>query len=205
MTPGELSLETLEMLGRLWEEAASPEEKARLLFAMDALRFVAATGQTHDLDAYRESLEAEAPPLVVAAFDTREAADHWLNTHPHPPHQAYVLVAGEYHVVMSFPDHPRRRLISHPVLEFYLADMLGKGTPSPVAAFETRAQAQTWLDQQPAPPRQVFIAIAGEPHLVVYHHRVGLRAMYPVSRAAKPAHPGPPDDEAPLPVGGRGR
>ncbi len=189
MRLGELSLEALELLGRRWEETSSPEEKERLLLAMDALRFVSATGQTYDLEDYRKSLEAQAPPLVVATFDTREAADAWLKATPRPPHHAYVLIAGEYHIVMYIPELNHRRLISHPVLEFYLADMIREGIPAPVATFKTREEAQAWLDHQPEPPRQVFITIAGDYHLVVYHHRVNLRTMYPISIAAKLEQP----------------
>ncbi|WP_095991410.1 head protein [Cystobacter fuscus] len=185
MRPGELSLEALELLGRRWEEASSPEEKERLLLAMDALRFVSATGQTYDLEDYRKSLEAQAPPLVVATFDTREAADDWLKASPRPPYHAYVLIAGEYHIVMYIPEMNHRRLISHPVLEFYLADMIREGLPAPVATFKTHEEAQAWIDHQPEPPRQVFITIAGDYYLAVYHHRVNLRAMYPISMAAK--------------------
>jgi hypothetical protein len=178
-------IEALESLGRRREETSSSEEKERLLLAMDALRFVSATGQTYDLEDYRKSLEAQAPPLVVATFDTREAAESWLKANPRPPHHAYVLVAGEYHVVMYVPELNHRRLISHPVLEFYLADMIQEGIPTPVATFKTHEEAQTWIDHQPEPPRQVFITIAGDAYLVVYHHRVNLRTMYPISMAAK--------------------
>ncbi|WP_224248480.1 head protein [Hyalangium gracile] len=185
MKIGELSLEAQELLGRLREEARPEEEKQRLLVAMDALRFIAATGQSHDFDEYRKSLDAKAPPLVIASFRTREEADTWLNAHPNPPHHSYVLVGGEYHVVMYVPERNHRRLIAHPVLEFYLEDMVRQGLPAPVATFSTAEEARDWLDSQPEPPRQVFIQIAGEYHLVVYHHRVGLRAIHPISLAAK--------------------
>jgi hypothetical protein len=153
---------------------------------MDALKFIAATGQSREFDAYRQSLNARAPPLVIASFDTREAADAWLKQHPSPPLHAYVLIAGEYHVVMHVPESNHRRLISHPVLEFYLADLLREGLPAPEASFHTREEADAWLHAAPEPPRQTVLQIAGEPHLAVYHHRVGLRALYPFSRAAKP-------------------
>jgi hypothetical protein len=100
------------------------------------------------------------------------------------------VIAGEYHVIMYIPEIKHRRLISHPVLEFYLSDMIRDGLPAPVATFNTHEEANTWLNNQPEPPRQVFILIAGEYHLVVYHHRVNLRAIYPVSMAAKPEQKG---------------
>ncbi|SEU31326.1 head protein [Stigmatella erecta] len=184
MKLGELSLETQELLGQHREAAHSAEEKERFLVAMDALKFIAATGQSQDFEDYRKSLDTHAPPLVLAAFGTREEAEAWLNGHAKPPHLAYVLIAGAYHVVMHVPDLNHRRLISHPVLEFYLAEMIREGIPAPMATFHTQEEARTWLEHQSEPPRQVFIHIGGEPHLVAYHHRIGLRAMYPLSMAA---------------------
>jgi hypothetical protein len=180
MSAGELFLQAQELLGQLREEPRSAEEKERLLAAMDALRFILATGQLHDLEAYRKSLDEQAPPLVIATFDSREDADAWLKNHPNPPHQAYVLIRGEYHVVMNVPELQHRRLISHPVLEFYLAEKARDGIPSPVASFSTMDEARAWLDAQPEPPRQVFIQIAGENYLAAYHHRVDVRALYPL-------------------------
>jgi hypothetical protein len=83
-----LSLDAQELLGQLWEEASSAEEKEKLRMAVDALRFIASTGQSSDFEDYRESLDANAPPLVSASFQTREEAEAWLN------------VAGEYHLVV---------------------------------------------------------------------------------------------------------
>ena len=185
MSAGELFLQAQELLGQLREEPRSTEEKERLLAAMDALRFIFATGQLQELEAYRKSLDEQAPPLVVATFGSREEADTWLMNHPNPPHQAYVLVRGEYHVVMNVPERQHRRLISHPVLEFYLAERVREGIPPPTATFRTQEEARTWLDTQSEPPRQVFIQIAGENYLAVYHHRVGVRAMYPLRRDAQ--------------------
>lgn len=199
MSIGERSLQAQELLGQLREERRIAEEKEQLLVAMDGLRFIAATGQAHDFEAYRQSLEHDAPPLVVATFATREQADSWLENHPNPPHQAYVLISGEYHVVMHLPELGHRRLISHPVLEFYLADKVREGVPAPVATFQTKEEAQAWLSAQPEPPRQVFIRIAEGNYLVVYHHRVDVRVMYPLP--TPPASRPPPQVVAPEPRG----
>jgi hypothetical protein len=180
------SLNAQELLGQLWEKTPSPEEKEKLRMAADALRFIAATGQSADFEDYRQSLDAKAPPLVSVSFHAREEAEAWLNAHPRPPDQAYVLIAGEYHIVMYVPERNHRRLLRHPALEFYLEEMTRGGLPAPVASFQTREEAEAWLSLQPEPPCQVFITIAGEAHLVAYHHRIQLRAIYPVSRAAKP-------------------
>ena len=180
------SLDAQELLGQLWEKAPSPEEKEKLRLAADALRFIASTGQSLDFDDYRQSLDDKAPPLVDASFPMREEADAWLQAHPRPPDQAYVLIAGEYHIVMYAPERNHRSLVRHPALEFYLEEMTRDGLPAPIASFRTRDEAEAWLTLQPEPPRQVFIAIAGEHHLVAYHHRIHLRAIYPVSLARRP-------------------
>lgn len=185
MTP---SLDTQELLGRLREETASPEEKERLLMAIDALLFISAMGLDRDFEAYREDLEVNGPPLAIAAFDTREEADAWLKHHSRPPNHAYVLIAREYYIVMYIPERNHRRLVPHPTIEFYLEELIRDGLPAPVATFATLAEAEAWLHAQPEPPRQVFIQVGGEHYLAAYHHRVHLRALYPVSRAAKSVH-----------------
>lgn len=180
------SLDAQELLGQLWEAAQSPEDKEKLRMAVDALRFIASTGQSFDFEDYRKSLDANAPPLVSAAFQTFEEARAWLHAHPRPPDQAYVLVAGEYHIVMYSPESNLRELLRHPALEFYLAEMTREGISAPVASFQTREEAEAWLAQQPEPPCQVFIVIAGAYHFVAYHHRINMRAIYPISLSAKP-------------------
>jgi hypothetical protein len=68
--------------------------------------------------------------------------------------------------------------------------MIQDGLPAPVAIFNTLEEANTWLQVQPEPPRQVFLTVAGEYYLAVYHYKVKLRALYPISMAAKPAQGG---------------
>jgi hypothetical protein len=183
MTKANLSLDTQELLGRLWKEASSSEEKERLQFARDALTFIYDTGQSYEFEDYRKDLDAKGPPLVMATFQTREEAKAWLANHPNPPNHAKVLIAGEYHHVIYFRDGNIRGLPPAPFLEYYLGDMLEDGLPPPVATFHTHEEATTWLHSQPEPPRQVFIQIAGEYYLAVYHYRVNQRALYPLSLA----------------------
>lgn len=176
----------LNLLGKLWEESTSEEDKEYLSAAMNALDFISRTGQSHDFEAYRENAMADAPPLVIATFDTKESAEAWLNNLPNPPMGADILIAGEYHYANCTDDLKRRYLLRTQTLEYYLRGMLDDGLPPPVATFDTLEQARAWVDSQPEPPRQIVITIAGEPHLVAYHYKVGLRAIYPLSRAAPP-------------------
>ncbi len=182
----ELCLEVEGLLGRLREEAPSPEDQEKLLVAIDAIRFMSASGQYYDFEDYRKSLDANAPPLVNAAFDTREAAEFWLKEQPKPPASGCVLVGSEYYRVMCSRDTNIRKLIPSPsTLGYYLEEMIHDGLPAPVATFNTREEADAWLNSQAEPPRQVFITIAGEYYLAAYHYKINLRALYPISMAAK--------------------
>ncbi|WP_224370452.1 head protein [Hyalangium versicolor] len=186
MSMVELCLEVEGLLGRLREEASPQEEQEKLLIAIDAIRFLSASGQSYDFEDYRKSLDANAPPLVIAAFNTLEAAESWLKEQPEPPASGCVLVGNEYCRVMYSRETGLRKLIpSHSTLEYYLEEMIQDGLPAPDSTFNTREEADSWLSSQAEPPRQVFITIAGEYYLAVYHYRVRLRALYPISRAAK--------------------
>lgn len=177
--------DALELLGRLWKESQSTEEKERLQFARDALWFILTTGLTYDFEDYRASLDVDAPPPVIASFNTREEAETWMRDHPNPPDHANVLISGEYHYAAYSRKHNDRTIRRSETLEYYLAEMIRDGIPPPAFTFNTQEEANTWLHSQPEPPKQVFIQIAGELHLAAYHYRVNLRAIYPLSRAAK--------------------
>ena len=56
---------------------------------------------------------------MLAAFDTREAAEAWLKKHPAPPSSAYVLVADPYHQLVYNRELNHRRVFPHPVLEYF--------------------------------------------------------------------------------------
>jgi hypothetical protein len=176
-------LEVEGLLGQLQEDEPSQEKKEKILVAIDALRFIFASGQSYDFEDYRKSLDANAPPLVIAAFRTLGEAESWLAAHPNPPLGAQVLVANEYYRVIYVRETNLRKLNPNPgALEHYLEDMVRDGLPAPVATFKSRGEADAWLDAQPELPGHAFIMIAGEYHLTVYHHRIKLRTIYPVAR-----------------------
>ena len=180
----DLCLDVEGLLGQLREAEPSPEKKERLLVAIDAIRFISASGQSYDFEDYRKSLDANAPPLVIAAFKTLAEAEAWLKEHLRPPLGAQVLVANAYYRVISFRETQLRKLLPNPgALEHYLEDMTRGGLPSPVATFSSREEAEAWLNSLPEPPSHAFIMIAGEYHLAVYHHRVNVRALYPLARS----------------------
>ncbi|MCY1040388.1 head protein [Corallococcus sp. bb12-1] len=182
MKQDDMPLEARELLGRLWSESQSQDDKLRLEVAIDALHFIYAMGLSQPFRAYRQSVDEHEPPLVFASFDTRAEADAWLMAQTSVPDRASVLVAGDYFSVRDLPELGKgtRRLLSSPILEFYLQDMWEKAK-TPVASFSTREEAETWLQEQPEPPRQVAILIDGKPYLAAWHHRIQLRTLYPLT------------------------
>lgn len=194
MTVVDRLLRTQWLLGKCAEGVSSPEDKEQLLMAIDALGFIMKIGQSHGLEEYLKDCAVNGPPLAIAAFNTRAEAEAWMKTHPDPPHQANILIAGEYFLTAYFPDINHRAILQNPTLEFYLEEMIHGGLPSPVATFTSYEEATAWLHSQPEPPRQVFVTIAGEYYLAVYHYKVNVRALYPISMAAKNVQRDQPED-----------
>jgi hypothetical protein len=194
MTLVELLLRTQFLLGKSSEKASSADEKERFLVAIDAIDYLMKIGQAHGLEEYRKDCAVNGPPLVIAAFNTRGEAETWMKNHPAPPHHANILIAGKYFFTVYAPDINHRAILQNSTLEFYLEEMIHGGLPAPVATFTTYEEADVWLHSQPEPPRQVFVTIAGEYYLAVYHYKVNLRALYPISMAAKNVQREQPED-----------
>ncbi|ATB31801.1 head protein [Melittangium boletus] len=181
MTIFDQILEAQELLGKNHENAQSPEEKKLLLLAIDALWFLWRNGQAYEFEDYREDSESNAPHRVIAAFNTRDEADAWVRTKPKPPDLALVLIADNYHIVLSSRDGLRTSLVPDPEFEYYIEEMTRDGLPPPAATFNTREEANNWFNNQTAPPPQTVIQIGGEHYLAVYYRNINHRAMFPFS------------------------
>jgi len=181
MAIGDFINNAVDLLGRVHENTQSPEEKEWLVAAADALEFIWATGQVYEFEDYREDRDIDAPPLVVAAFKTREEADSWLANNPKPPAMAYALIADEYYVVAYRRESNWRTFLPHPTLEFYIEEMVREGLPPAVATFNTREEADAWFNGQAGPPAQTVIQIGGERYLAVYYRNINHRAIFPFS------------------------
>jgi hypothetical protein len=173
------------LLGRTINGTQPPEEKELFRVAAAALMFISETGRLYSFEDYLK-FSKEDPPLVVASFKTRQEAETWLESHPEPPHGAHVLIAGEYHLVAYHRDRNIRSLPRLPVMEYYLEDLARNLPATPVASFETCEQAEAWLQSQPEPPKNVFVLVAGEPHVAVYHRLISQRTLYPLSVSKQP-------------------
>jgi hypothetical protein len=181
MSTRKLTSNALEFLVGLRANPQFKEQQEVLDVIFDALLFIDSTGQLYAFEDYRRHLASDDPPPVVAAFDTLEEGKSWLKEHPDPPSSAYVLVADQYHYLVYNRELNHRRVFPHPVLEYYLGGRISDGLPPPVASFATRQEAEAWLENEAALPRQAVIYIANEPHLAVYHSNINHRSIYPFS------------------------
>jgi hypothetical protein len=182
------SIDHLEIIGRLFSESHSDKDKNTLRFAADAIRFILSTGHEGDFEAYIRSLDASGPPLVIARFDTREEADQAMNTRVPPVRQAYVLIGDDYYSAMFVPSLGQTRLVfMPPTLEHYLQEMADKQLTPSGLSFATKAEAEAWMHQQPTPPQQVLVDVAGAPYLAAYHHRIDHRVLYPLPPPTSPS------------------
>lgn len=158
-------------------------EEVPIQLILDVLRFISATRQLDALGDFIEQVEANAPPLVIASFDTQAEAQAWLANHPNPPAFARVLIGGRYHDVVYERETDFRRLPWNRDLERYLSWLKREEPPVAAASFATPQEAEAWLAQQPRPPRRTWVMIAGELYLAVFHPNIHHRALYPLSLA----------------------
>ncbi len=179
----ELMGRTSRFFEQLRDAPESADEPAQCQAILDALRFIASTGQHGAFAAYREHAEADAPPFVVASFDTPEEAEAWLARHPHPPDPANVLIVGAYHDVIHDRETNMRRLPRNRALEWYLEELAEKEPPVAVASFETRDQAEAWLKSQAEPARRAWVSVGGKLHLAVYYPNIHHRVLFPLDRS----------------------
>ncbi|WNG61952.1 hypothetical protein F0U59_50050 [Archangium gephyra] len=168
---------------QLLDEPDAVGEERLIQVILDTLRFISATGQYESFSQYLEHLEAGGPPHVVAAFDTRQEAQSWLDKHPAPPRFASVLIGNDYHAVMYDRETNFRRLPPARSINYYLVDLEEQAPPVATAAFTTHEEAEAWLKAQPAPARREWVLIGSELYLAAYHPNVNHRALYPLSLA----------------------
>jgi hypothetical protein len=179
----ELMDKTSRFFEQLRDSSDSREEADQSQAIIEAIRYIDSTGQQEAFAAFREYVEADAPPFVVASFDNREEAEAWLANHPHPPDPANVLIADAYHDVVHDRETDLRQLPRNRALEWYLAELERKEPPVAVASFETRQEAEAWLKSQAEPVRRAWVQVGGKLHLSVYYPNIRHRALYPLAMA----------------------
>ncbi len=170
-------------LEQMRAQAQSAEEKETLRAASDALVFIESSGQHDGLEEYLRYWRDSTLPPVVAAFETREQADAWLEHQPVPPYKARVLIGNEYHAVLATREERDWPFVPLPVVAEFIESHSRTGLPPAVAAFDTREQAEAWLAAIPEPPRHAFITIHGQHHVAACWKNVSHRAIYPFTLA----------------------
>ncbi|HYH95896.1 hypothetical protein [Hyalangium sp.] len=174
---------TREFFTTLLDEAESMAERGLIQIILDTLHFIAGTGQASAFSEYLKHVAASGPPYAVASFGSREEAELWLQSHPHPPVSANILVANAYHDVVHDRVTGIRRLPRNRDLEYYLAGHRRANPPTAVASFSRFEDADAWLQSQPKPASWAWVSIAGEPYLAAYYPNLDHRALYPLSLA----------------------
>ena len=174
------------------DEPESAEEVAQSQAILDTLRYIESTGQQDAFADFLEHVEANAPPFIVAAFDTREDADAWLASHPRPPDPARVLVANEYRDVVYGRETnlrylPRNHVL---VLQRYFKDLEEKEQPVVVASFDTPEEAESWWRAQAHPARRAWVRVGDELYLAAYFPNIHHRTLFPRSPLCVPFRAG---------------
>ena len=177
---GEEASEAWQTLSRIRDTLRSAEKKKLIQVAMDQLEFIASTGQCEEFHDYLKTFYRNPPP-IIARFDTRDEAEAWLRNLPEPPSSAYVLVGNDYLEVFYSRERGVRALRRDYALERFIEAITSRGLPAPAASFDTHAEAAAWWKSHPAPSLSVFVRIAGEHHLAVYHKKIDDRSLHPLS------------------------
>jgi hypothetical protein len=175
--------DVIHYLEKLRTQEPSAENKDTLRAATDALVFIESSGQHDGLKDYLDYWRSSTLLPIIAAFETREQADAWLELQPDPPYKAKVLIGDEYHSVLATREDRDWPFVPIPVVAEFIEDRLEKGLPPVVAAFDTREQAEAWLAALSEPPRHAFITIGGKHHVAAYWKNVNHRAIYPFTLA----------------------
>ncbi|HEX5746858.1 MAG TPA: hypothetical protein VFZ09_11495 [Archangium sp.] len=169
-----------EILSRIRDSQQSPSDQHLVQIAIDELEFIRSTGQQDDFYDYLETFYGNPPP-VIARFDTRQEAEAWLNNLAEPPSSAHVLVGDDYLELFYFRDRAVRGFERQYTLERFIEAVTSRGFPPPAAVFATRAEAEAWWANQPAPPIWVFVQIAGEHYIAIHHRRIAHSTLHPIS------------------------
>lgn len=170
---------------RLLADPTAADEQPAIQVILDVLRFISSTCQHEAFAHFLEHLEANAPPYVMAAFDTREEAEEWLQKHPSPPLFAEVLIGNKSHDVIYERETNFRRLPWNRDIGQYLAWLEQFEPPVAKASFATREEAEAWLMGQTHPAKRAWVSIAGEFYLAVYYSHIKHRALFPLTLAVR--------------------
>jgi hypothetical protein len=154
---------------KLWREAQAPEQKRLLWHAVEAHLFIHRTGQVYRFEDYRRGLgpahphEASAPSTVPEGADTQRARELLalrLGETLSPEERLNLLANID---VLDFVASANQREAFEDYLEHFYS------SPPPVIAyFNTREEAEAWLEAHPEPPSHGHVLVGDEYYEVTY-------------------------------------
>jgi hypothetical protein len=178
-SPECLTRRALALALKSLEESSDPDQALHLLVLLNLLNFLANTGQTADFEDFFTN-RLDYAPLAIAVFATREEAETWLRGLEKPPSPARILVGDEYYLAWYSRDDGARRVDREFTIEPYIEGFTAKGIPADSPSFTSRAEAEAWLEKNPASPFG-FLSISGEYYFAVHHKRLKRHTLHPVA------------------------
>lgn len=174
------------VIGRQWNKSASSEQRQVLELARDALFFIFDTGQRHRFDDFREGLQTGARPrFVEVPAVPGPAEDSHLPERLSRAEGFFTKLRDEPE---STPERDSIQLIldtlsfiaasnQYSAFSEYLEHIAAGGPPYAVASFDTREEAESWLQNHPSPPDSANVLIANIYHEVVHDRATGIRRL----------------------------
>jgi hypothetical protein len=186
MTDHFLLSEPQAVIGRQWSKNTSPELRQLLGLARDALFFIFDTGQRHRVDDFREGLQTGAQPRSVEDPSAPGPAENShlqerlsqtegfftkLRDQPEstPERGSIQLILDTLHFIAASDQYSAFRE--------YLEYLAAGGPPYAVASFDTREEAEHWLQNHPHPPDSANVLISNSYHNVVHDRATGIRRL----------------------------
>jgi hypothetical protein len=168
-----------QVIGRRWSEGQSPEQARVLSLARDALDFISASGQWYSFDDFRRNgghFESEAigeagsTALRVLLSKTERFFRMLLGGSEAAGEQVPIqLILDALHFISSTGQHA--------AFGDFIEQVEAHAPPFVVASFETKAEADAWLANHPAPPLFAGILIGDRYHDVVYERETDFRRL----------------------------
>jgi hypothetical protein len=186
MTANSILSDSQEVIGKLWSEDASAERRQLLELARDALLFIFDTGQRHRFDDLRESLEAgslsQAEEVPAASSDQefvnlRERLNLTREFFAKLRDEPESTAARDQVQVIIDTLHFISATGQYKALSEYLENIAAGGPPYAVATFNTRDEAEAWLQSHAHPPASANILIANVYHDVIHERATGIRRL----------------------------
>jgi len=179
MSPTMLS-EAQRVIGRHWREGQPPEEARSLGLARDTLDFISATGQWYPFEDFRVGSASSGSFQAPGEEGSTSLRELLSRTERFFGSLLTTLEAGEEAAPIQFILDALQFISStrqHEALGDFINHVESRAPPFVVASFETREEAEAWLEKHPSPPAFADILIGNGYHDVVYERETNFRRL----------------------------